>query len=110
MGRFPQYQIVSAEFWMSVAMTSQTESVGSNLVADKREITIQYCVCCVTRPVNILDFPQHSGVSTVEGFLLFDCQRPRLTSVKQDRLNCRNKEFLFELSTHVRLPYISHAV
>ena len=101
MGRFPKYQMVSAEFWMSVAMTSQTESAGSNLVADKRKITIQYCVGCVTRPVNILGFSQHSGVSTVEGFLLFDCQRPRLTSIKQDRLNCGSKEFHFELPAHV---------
>ena len=92
--------MVSTEFWVSVAMTSKTESTGSNLVADKRKVTIQFCVGCVTRPVNILGFSQHSSVSTVEGFLLFYCLSPRLTSIKQNRLNCGNKEFDFELPAH----------
>ena len=56
----------------------KTESAGSNFVADKRKIIIQFFVGCVTRLVYVLGFSHHSGGCIVEGFLFINYQLIRM--------------------------------
>ena len=50
---FPQYRWLCAELRVSVAVSRQAESSGSNFVTDFRQLVVQHFVCGVTRPMDI---------------------------------------------------------
>ena len=91
---FPENGLVRTQLRVALAVSSESQSSGRDLVAEGRQLAIQGVVRHMGAPVNIDSFPQHSCISAVERLLICVRQRPCLTSVQQDGLHCCDENFL----------------